>query len=149
MAVIMVNLMCVRGHGQTGGIKLAWETSRQEYNWSGKSSQLGYNPVPDVSEYEKLKGKPSSRQIYAGEYDNYLYREWCEEIFDNGKYIYAAYKNIAFAIEYKPEAEKTDFWQTPIETDRLMNGDCEDARSFFFSHSFLQIKRMLKLYGDG
>ncbi len=60
MAVIIVNLMCGRGHGQTGGIKMGWGTNRQEYNWAGKRSQPGYNPVPDVSEYEKLKGKPSS-----------------------------------------------------------------------------------------
>ena len=133
MAVIMVNLMCIRGHGQTGSIKLAGETSRQEYNWSGKSSRLGYKPVLDVSEHKKVKGGFSSRQDYAEEYDNYLYRKWCEETFDNGKYIYAAYKNIAFTIEYKSEAKKTDFWQTPIETDRLMNGDCEDAVFLLFS----------------
>lgn len=133
MAVIIVSLVYIRGHGQTGNIKLAWETSKHEYNWSGKSSRLGYKPVPDVSEYKEVKGKFSPRQDYAGEYDNLLYRKWCEETFDNGKYIYAAYRNIAFNIEYKPETKKTDFWQTPIETDRLKSGDCEDAVFLFFS----------------
>ena len=127
MAVIMVNLMGISGYDHTGNRRLAWKTSRHEYNWSGKSSQLGYKPVPDVLEHKKVKGDTSSRQIHSREYDNYLYEQWCEETFDNGMYIYAAYKNIAFNIKYKPEAKKTDFWQTPIETDRLMNGDCEDA----------------------
>jgi len=127
MAVIMVNLMGISGYDHTGNRRLAWKTSRHEYNWSGKSSQLGYKPVPDVLEYKKVKGEHSSPQIYTGEYENYLYEQWCEETFDNGKYVYAAYKNIAFNIKYKPEAKKADFWQTPIETDRLMNGDCEDA----------------------
>jgi len=133
MAVIMVNLMCIRGHGQTGSIKLAWKTSQHGYRWSGKSSGLGYKPVPDVSVHKKARVGFSSRQDYTGEYDNDLYREWCEETFDNGKYIYAAYKNIAFGIEYKSEAEKTDFWQTPIETDILKSGDCEDAVFLLFS----------------
>ena len=133
MAVIMVNLMCIGGYDHTGNKRLAWKTSRHEYNWSGKSLRLGYKPVPDVSEYKKITEEFSSRQSYAEEYDNYLYKKWCEETFDNGRYIYAAYKNIAFTIEYKPEAKKTDFWQTPIETDRLMNGDCEDAVFLLFS----------------
>ena len=127
MAVIMVNLMGISGYDHTGNRRLAWKTSRHEYNWSGKSSQLGYKPVPDVLEYKKVKGEHSSHQIYTGEHENYLYEQWCEETFNNGKYVYAAYKNIAFNIKYKPEAKKADFWQTPIETDRLMNGDCEDA----------------------
>ena len=133
MMVIMVNLMCIGGYDHTGNRRLAWKTSRYEYNWSGKSLRLGYKPVPDVSEYKKETEGFSSRQSYAEEYDNYLYKKWCEETFDNGRYIYAAYKNIAFTIEYKPEAKKTDFWQTPIETDRLMNGDCEDAVFLLFS----------------
>ncbi len=133
MAMIMVNLMCISGHDQADNRKLAWGTSWHECNWSGNRSRLGYKPVPDVSEYKKAKGEPSSRQFYAKEYDNYLYEKWCEETFDNGKYIYAAYKNIAFNIKYKPEAKKTDFWQTPIETDRLRRGDCEDAVFLLYS----------------
>ncbi len=133
MAVIMINLMCISGHDQANNRKLALETSRYECNWSGNPSRLSYKPVPDVSEYKKVKGDPSSRQIYAREYDNYLYEKWCEETFDNGKYVYAAYKNIAFNIKYKPETNKTDFWQTPIETDRLRRGDCEDAVFLLYS----------------
>ncbi len=123
----MVNLMCIMDH------EMVWKTDRHECNWAGKSQRLGYKPVPDVSEYKKVKRKFSSRQEYAGKYDNHLYKKWCEETFDNGKYIYTAYKNIAFNIEYKPEAKKTDFWQTPIETDRLKYGDCEDAVFLLFS----------------
>ncbi len=33
--------------------------------------------------------------------DNFLYKKWCEETFDNGNYIYEAYKNIAFNIKQK------------------------------------------------
>ena len=127
VCIVMAVIMVIRGHGQASNVKLSFKTSRHECNWSGKSSQLGYKPVPDVSEHKNVKGDTSSRQIHSREYDNYLYEQWCEETFDNGKYVYAAYKNIAFNIKYKPEAKKADFWQTPIETDRLMNGDCEDA----------------------
>ena len=132
VVVIMVNLILI-GHDQAGNRKLTLEASRHESNWSGKSSRLGYKPVPDISEYKKVKGDTSSCQIHSREYDNYLYEQWCEETFDNGMYIYAAYKSIAFKIKYKPEAKKTDFWQTPIETDRLKNGDCEDAVFLLFS----------------
>ena len=84
MAVITVSLMYIRDHGQAGNITLARETSRHGYNWSGKSSGLGYKPVPDVSVHKKARVGFSSRQDYTGECDNYLYREWCEETFDNG-----------------------------------------------------------------
>ncbi|MFQ5788370.1 MAG: hypothetical protein ACE5H1_10380 [Thermodesulfobacteriota bacterium] len=110
MVMTMVNLTCILGHDQTGKSKVAWEASRHEYNWSGKGSGLSYKPVADVTEYKKVKGELLPRQICARENDNYLYEKWCEETFDNGKYIYAAYKNIAFNIKYKPEAKKTDFW---------------------------------------
>jgi hypothetical protein len=65
--------------------------------------------------------------------DNFLYKKWCEETFDNGNHIYEAYKNIAFNIKYIHEPPKTDFWQTPLETARRKEGDCEDAVLLFFS----------------
>ena len=133
VTMIMVNPMYIIGQNQADNMEWALKRSRHECNWSGKSSQLGYKPVPDISEYKKVKGDTSSCQIHSREYDNYLYEQWCEETFDNGMYIYAAYKSIAFKIKYKPEAKKTDFWQTPIETDRLKNGDCEDAVFLLFS----------------
>ena len=87
-------------------------------------SKPGYKPVPDMYLYVE-KGE--------GPIDNFLYKEWCEKTFDNGDYIYEAYKNIAFNIEYTPEPDKTDLWQTPLETTRLKKGDCEDAVFLFFS----------------
>jgi hypothetical protein len=87
-------------------------------------SNLGYRPVSDTCAYvdggEKLN-------------DNFLYKEWCEETFENGNCIYEAYKDIAFNIKYTPELSKTDFWQTPIETAGRKKGDCEDAVFLFFS----------------
>ena len=99
-----------------------------EYAW-GKRSQLGYKPVPDVPQYKKL----TTRQNGDSYHGNSLYKNWCDETFDNGNYIYEAYKNIAFNIKYTSEPNKTDFWQTPIETDRLKKGDCEDAVFLLFS----------------
>jgi hypothetical protein len=128
MALNMVNLQYPSGHDLSGNRVLAGETNLSEYAW-GKRSQLGYKPVPDVPQYRKL----TTRQDGDSYHDNFLYKNWCEETFDNGKYIYAAYKNIAFNIKYKREAKKTDFWQTPIETDRLKKGDCEDAVFLLFS----------------
>jgi hypothetical protein len=87
-------------------------------------SNRGYKPVADTCPYVEDGEKLS---------DNFLYKEWCEETFDNGKCIYEAYKDIAFNIKYTPEASKTDFWQTPAETARLKKGDCEDAVFLFFS----------------
>ncbi len=89
-----------------------------------KLLKIGYKPVPDTCPYVKDGGELN---------DNFLYKEWCEETFDNGSYIYEAYKNIAFNIEYTPEPNKTDFWQTPLETARLKKGDCEDIVFHFFS----------------
>ena len=133
VALNMASSQYLSGRDLTDNRILAGETSMPERNWAAKRSRLGYKPVPDVLQYKKVKGEPSSRQIYAGEYDNYLYEKWCEETFDNGKYIYAAYRNIAFNIKYEPEANKTDFWQTPIETNKLGRGDCEDAVFLFYS----------------
>jgi hypothetical protein len=91
---------------------------------AGNFANLGYKPVPDTSPYVEEGGRLN---------DNFLYKEWCEETFDNGKCIYEAYKDIAFDIEYTPEVSNVDFWQTPAETTRLMKGDCEDAVFLFFS----------------
>ncbi len=87
-------------------------------------SNLGYKPVADPCPYVE-NGEELS--------DNFLYKEWCEETFDNGDYIYEAYKDIAFNIKYAPDLSKVDFWQTPIETAKLKRGDCEDAVFLFFS----------------
>lgn len=92
--------------------------------WAGKTLELGYKPVSDTGAYAEDIGNLR---------DNFLYKRWCEKTFDNGNYIYEAYKDIAFNIEYTPEPPKTDFWQTPTETTRLKRGDCEDAVFHFFS----------------
>ena len=92
---------------------------------AGSCSNPGYKPVldecPDLED-----GK-----IFL---DNTLYKEWCESTFKHGSLIYGAYKDIAFNIKYTPESAKTDFWQTPFETTKSKNGDCEDAVFLFFSH---------------
>ncbi|MCP5007711.1 MAG: hypothetical protein GY941_27815 [Planctomycetes bacterium] len=86
---------------------------------------LGYRPV-----------KESCCPVVDGEKgtDDVHYKEWCEKMFDNGSSIYQAYKDIAFNIEYTPEADNADFWQAPDETMRLKKGDCEDAVFVFYSH---------------
>jgi hypothetical protein len=93
--------------------------------WYGSDSDIGYKPVldecPDLEHIEE-------------EHDNFLYKKWCEETFADGKHIYEGYKDIAFNIKYAPEVPKTDNWQTPLETTRLEQGDCEDAVFLFFSH---------------
>ena len=129
----MANLPYSSDHDLSDNMKLNGETNVSESIWATKRSRLGYKPVPSLPQYKKVKREPASRQDYAREYDNYLYEKWCEETFDNGKCIYDAYKNIAFNIKYEPETNKTDFWQTPIETGRLRRGDCEDAVFLFFS----------------
>jgi hypothetical protein len=91
---------------------------------TGDFSKPGYKPVPDTCPYVGDGSKLN---------DNFLYKKWCEETFYNGDYVYEAYKNIAFNIEYTPEPPETDFWQTPLETARLKKGDCEDAVFHFFS----------------
>ncbi len=88
-------------------------------------SKLWYKPVQD--EYPYLDNSGNLR-------DNTLYKEWCEETFDGGLYIYDAYRDIAFNIEYTPEQAKTDIWKTPFETNRSQKGDCEDAVFLFSSH---------------
>jgi len=92
---------------------------------AGSYSNPGYKPVldecPNIEDGEVL-------------YDNSLYKEWCERTFKHGSHIYEAYKDVAFNIKYTPESAKTDFWQTPFETTKSKNGDCEDAVFLFFSH---------------
>lgn len=99
------------------------ETS--EYFCADKSSKPGFKPVPDECPYPENDGLLQ---------DNFMYKEWCIETFENGKYIYEAYKDIAFNIKYTPEQAKTDIWQTPFETKRSKEGDCEDAVFLFSSH---------------
>ncbi len=92
---------------------------------TGSNSNPGYKPVldecPEIEDGEVL-------------FDNTLYKEWCERTFKHGSHIYEAYKDVAFNIKYTPESAKTDFWQTPFETTKSKNGDCEDAVFLFFSH---------------
>ena len=93
--------------------------------WSGPDSHLGYKPVLD--EYPDTE--------YTNErHENSLYKKWCEETFINGINIYEGYRDITFNIKYTPEADRTDNWQTPLETASLGHGDCEDAVFLFFSH---------------
>ena len=99
------------------------ETS--EYFCADKFSKPGFKPVPDECPY------PENNELLQ---DNFMYKEWCKETFENGKYIYEAYRDIAFNIKYTPEQTKTDIWQTPFETKRSKKGDCEDAVFLFSSH---------------
>ncbi len=94
-------------------------------HWSGSDSTPSYKPVLDEC---------PDLEYVEDRHDNILYKKWCEETFTNGSHIYEGYRDIAFNIKYAPEAPKTDIWQTPIETSRLEQGDCEDAVFLFFSH---------------
>lgn len=119
-----------RGHlsrrlGQTDKTVLAGKTDTVEYYCTDNLSKPVYKPVPDECQYPDNNGKLL---------DNFMYKDWCEETFDNGKYIYEAYKDIAFNVKYTPEQDKTDIWQTPYETDKSKKGDCEDAVFLFTSH---------------
>lgn len=69
---------------------------------------------------------------------NPLYKEWCQKNFINGSFIYEAYRQIAFYIEYIPEPPRVDYWQTPYETIHSRKGDCEDAILLF--HDLLPSK---------
>ena len=90
----------------------------------------GYKPVEDLWP-EKLT---SARFIERNNIpDNPLYKEWCIKTFNNGEQIYEAYKEIAFDIDYRAEPPKTDYWQTPAETEQRKQGDCEDSVFLFFS----------------
>ncbi len=104
---------------------LAGITYTAEYFCADNFSKPVYKPVPDECPYPDSKG-----QLL----DNFMYKGWCEETFDNGKNIYEAYKDIAFNMDYTPERPKTDNWQTPYETSKSKKGDCEDAVFLFTSH---------------
>ena len=123
----------VQAGGRADKATLMRTTDTSEYYCAGSFAKPGFRPVPDECPYPDNNGKL---------HDNFMYKEWCEQTFDNGKYIYEAYKDIAFNIEYTPEQAKTDIWQTPFETRRSKKGDCEDA-VFLFSHIFPQNKEML------
>ena len=98
-----------------------------------------YKPVPDECPYPDNNGKL---------FDNFMYKDWCEETFDNGKYIYEAYKDIAFNIKYTPEQAKTDIWQTPYETNKSKKVIVR-MLYFFLHHIFPQCRKTLRLYGGG
>ena len=113
-------------------------TYTAEYFCSDSFSKPAYKPVPDEYPCTDNNGKPL---------DNFMYKDWCEETFDNGKYIYEAYKDIAFNIEYTPERPKTDIWQTSYETGKLEKGDCEDAVFLFVSHLVSMQKNTKIIWG--
>ncbi|ODS31400.1 MAG: hypothetical protein SCARUB_03477 [Candidatus Scalindua rubra] len=117
------------------------------YNGTIKASYLVYKPVPDVSQCSNEGNKSSNQVSRLFRQDNILYKRWCIETFKNGKYIYDAYKKIAFNIEFIPEAYKIDFWQTPFETARIKKGDCEDAALLFFSHLPANLKNAEVVWG--
>jgi len=110
---------------QTDNTVLAGITDTAEYFHADHFSKPGYKPVPDECPYPDNNGKLL---------DNFMYKDWCEGTFDNGKNIYEAYKDIAFNVKYTPEQAKTDIWQTPYETNKSKKGDCEDAVFLFTSH---------------
>jgi len=90
----------------------------------------GYKPVEDAWSIKPLITYPADGSNIP---DNQLYREWCVKTFKNGEQIYEAYKEIAFGINYRAEPTKTDYWQTPVETRKYKQGDCEDSVFLFFS----------------
>lgn len=90
----------------------------------------GYKPVEDTWIDKSFAAHLAGEK---GIPDNQLYKEWCIKTFKNGEQIYEAYKEIAFDIDYRAEAPKTDYWQTPVETKQSRQGDCEDSVFLFFS----------------
>ena len=111
--------------GQADKAAMVGITDTIEYFRADSFSKPVYKPVPDECPYPDNNGRL---------HDNFMYRDWCEETFDNGKNIYEAYKDIAFNIKYTPEQPETDIWQTPFETNTSKKGDCEDAVFLFTSH---------------
>lgn len=97
----------------------------ESLHWSGTDSNPSYKPVLDEC---------PDLEYVDDRHENFLYKKWCKETFTNGNQIYEGYRDIAFNIKYAPEAPETDKWQTPLETSRLEQGDCEDAVFLFFSH---------------
>ena len=122
----------------TDNVLLTRMTETSENYCADSFSKPEYKPVPDECPY------PDNNSTL---YDNTMYKEWCEETFDDGKYIYDAYKDIAFNIEYTPEKAKTDIWQTPFETNRSQKGDCEDAVFLFSSHLCPEQKNAMIIWG--
>ena len=90
----------------------------------------GYKPFEDDWSIKPLITYPADGNNIP---DNQPYREWCINTFKNGEHIYEAYKEIAFGINYRAEPSKTDYWQTPVETRKYKQGDCEDSVFLFFS----------------
>ena len=70
---------------------------------------------------------------YVKAEENKQFKEWCIETFEYGEYIYEAYKNITFGIDYTYEGNK-DVWQTPTETYKSKKGDCEDTAILFMDY---------------
>jgi hypothetical protein len=131
--VSLVNLLYTLYYDHPDNVIMAGVKDPTEISMVSDSTRLSYKPVPDVHQCIKDEFELPVRQSCSGCHDNFLYKKWCEETFDNGNYIYEAYKKIAFDIKYAPEPNKADFWQTPIETVRLKRGDCEDAAFLLFS----------------
>ena len=123
---------------QTDNTVLAGITDTAEYFYADHFSKPGYKPVPDECPYPDNNGKLL---------DNFMYKDWCEGTFDNGKNIYEAYKDIAFNVKYTPEQAKTDIWQTPYETNKSKKGDCEDAVFLFTSHLLPMQKNAKIIWG--
>ncbi len=122
----------------TDSVLLTRMTETTEDYFADSFPKPGYKPVPDECPYPD-----NSSRLY----DNTKYKEWCEETFVDGEYIYDAYKDIAFNIKYTPEQAKTDIWQTPFETNRLQKGDCEDAVFLFSSHLSSEQENAMIIWG--
>ncbi len=109
----------------TNSVFLAKMMGHSDNYYAENISKPWCKPVQDECPYPDNSGSLC---------DNTLYKVWCEETFDDGLYIYDAYRDIAFNIEYTPEQARTDIWKTPFETNRSQKGDCEDAVFLFSSH---------------
>jgi len=118
VAVIILSGICC--------IKTFADVSYADLFLAGK----GYKPVEDAWSIKPLITYPADGSNIP---ENQLYREWCIKTFKNGEQVYEAYKEIAFGINYRAEPSKTDYWQTPLETRKYKQGDCEDSVFLFFS----------------
>jgi len=116
-AIILSGLCCIKAFA---------DVSYADLFLAGK----GYKPVEDAWSIKPLPTYPADGSNIP---DNQLYREWCVKTFKNGQQIYEAYREIAFGINYRAEPTKTDNWQTPVETTKCRQGDCEDSVFLFFS----------------
>ena len=77
--------------------------------------------------------------------ENKGFKIWCIETFEYGEYVYEAYKNITFGIDYVSESNNEDIWQTPEETLSIKQGDCEDYSTSLLS-LFLAYNPALNCY---